>query len=88
MKPSTPLPWKMMDQDFRIVVGADDKVTADVRALPGFDDAAYIVHAANSYPKLVAAITKWAEARNGTAVMALLKAGDEMTALLRELGES
>lgn len=46
MKPTTPLPWKQADGHFQHVTG---------------DDLAYIIHAANAYPKLVALVKEWAD---------------------------
>lgn len=46
MKPTTPLPWKQADGHFQHVTG---------------EDLAYIIHAANAYPRLIAALREYVE---------------------------
>ena len=57
-KPATALPWELSDQiasdGDRWIKGGDD-VGTTVARIEG-DDAAYIAHAANAYPALVAAL--------------------------------
>ena len=61
MAPSTPLPWQV-DDDFRILDAAGESIIAPTEcdAMLGecyqAEDAAYIVHACNRYPELVAAL--------------------------------
>jgi hypothetical protein len=43
VKPTTPLPWTLANGHFQHITG---------------DDAAYIVHACNAYPKLVTLVKK------------------------------
>jgi len=63
MKPATPLPWETAvngeEPPQWDVCGADDgDMVADLMNMPktGEQDAAYIVHACNAYPELVAAL--------------------------------
>lgn len=80
-KPSTSLPWEPIklpghygvvnEQDLRVCESQDS------------EDAAYIVHAANAYPKLVEALRNALRGDKFKAI-AELEAAD----LLRELGEA
>lgn len=59
-KPATPLPWDWMSNDKEggagIVVLRSDGQIEEVAADATRADAAYIVHACNAYPRLVAAL--------------------------------
>lgn len=67
MKPTTPLPWKQADGHFQHVTG---------------EDLAYIIHAANAYPRLVAELRRLC-----VEIPAQLGAPPMKNALLREIGE-
>lgn len=90
-KPSTSLPWETIklpgyygvvnEQDLRACESQDSK------------DAAYIVHAANAYPKLVEALRETLRDRLTQANLHQLPPGirarlESARALLRELGEA
>ncbi len=82
-RPAT-LPWKMSDHDYRIILGNDDLVVADVRPHPALEASAYLVHAANSYPRLVKALR---ELLLDCEVDLLPTDKHPARALLKELGE-
>lgn len=67
MKPTTPLPWKQADGHFQHVTG---------------DDLAYIIHAANAYPRLVGELRRICD-----ELGPILGGKGLSNALLRELGE-
>jgi len=75
-RPASPLPWDVEQpahqESKRIVSVLDEETVAGI--VREAEDAAYIVHTANAYPKLVQALKN----SPGTA---------EAHALLRELGE-
>lgn len=75
MKPATPLPWAVSDNP-RYVVNADHQ-----SACLADEDAAYIAHTANAYPRLVAMIWRCRNQSDDTFLHA------EIDALLGELGE-
>lgn len=97
-KPATPLPWKYGELSQNIIGQRGQLIAECVEA--DFDDAAYISHAANAYPKLVAALRgeypdqplygQWAQERFESGFAHDRKTYNaEMTyALLRELGEA
>ena len=100
IKPATPLPWNSsapmaMDRDMQraITIAASNPIVGVAVMIEfggppskAFDDAAYIVHAANAYPRLVQALRSVHEAEEGIGetdrphFVAL-------RVLLRELGE-
>ena len=100
MKPATPLPWNIVgDQKSGAIVKAGDGIASHVAKYndqwvceehgneasdAAFRNAAYIVHAANAYPRLVAALRR-THAR--LAAYGTSDAADQALALLRELGE-
>jgi len=97
MKPATPLPWSVLIEDGRnAVCGRVDPVTG--KSIPRGMDAAYIVHAANSYPKLVEALrqdlklfdllAKESPARSDDNFAGYVVSADRIRFLLRELGEA
>ena len=75
MKPETELPWEDNGNE---IVAASDRFCGIAGAVDG-EDAAYIVHACNAYPKLVEALKEVAASSYGQRHNAI--------ALLRELGE-
>ncbi len=81
-KPATPLPWDVIKlRKFYAMFNL--RTATQLGKLPSGQDAAYIAHACNAYPRLV-------EALRGMDPSAPL--GNELTwekarALLRELGE-
>jgi hypothetical protein len=79
VKPATPLPWDRAPVYPDVYYG-DPYVDMDDA------DAVYIVHAANAYPKLVAALRKYVESLEHPLHRLVLD-GSEGRALLRELGE-
>lgn len=97
VEPANALPWRVEKDDFHYapeLTAADDSL---VFVLEDGDsmDYDYIVHAANAYPKLVAALreaseqlrraAQWAPAKMTAGVTTLMC--DDHEALLRELGE-
>jgi len=72
-KPATPLPWEAADREVRGYGNPRGTVTMDDDTLP--QDAAYIAHAANAYPQLIAALR---DAQ--TALDAGLNSGDAVAA--------
>lgn len=99
-QPATPLPWKISGLGYlsnnKAVIAATEHVPnlgEQYRHIPmNGVDAAYIVHAANSYPRLIEAL-QWAHQQMTGRGSALRRrfAGqklDAQTALLRELGEA
>lgn len=94
-EPATPLPW-IVNQRNRIIAAADYRAIANcVHGINAEQDAAYIVHACNAYPRLVEALR---EARNemretwqkSNALRDSVAAGNMMRRfdeVLRELGE-
>lgn len=89
-KPATPLPWEFEDlkQDWegdasytiksseRLLCIAQD--AQYYNSAPDKEDAAYIVHAANAYQKLIEALRFYANTEYG----------EQAEAMLRELGEA
>lgn len=75
--PLQPLPFSTGSID-KIISAADGETVAQVASI---QDAAYLVHAANAYPKLVEALRIAAEQMGHGPY------GMEARALLRELGE-
>ena len=94
MKPATPLPWIARgDEDHAFILGGNpQEILADcsvgrVRPIEDKTNSAYIVAAANAYPRLVEALSDSLAfvANNGNAESyALAKTVRE---LLRDLGE-
>lgn len=83
-KPGTPLPWTHKKKGpNNEVLGADGNIVCDDEMYypqaVSEPDAAYIVHAANAYPKLVTALRELRALRGAAKVIA--------DALLRELDE-
>lgn len=92
MKPATPLPWKVSGLGY---LSDGKKVLARTESAPTqyqqridlcMEDAAYIAHAANAYPRLVEALRQMVGAMHQ---MDKGHHGDVLAAaaLLRELGE-
>ena len=93
MKPATSLPWSIeqigvtnMGPDGEDVfdIGPCDREGAmhkRISTVAGYSDAAYLVHAANAYPKLVE-LVRYLAAHPGDLAQV-----DRAEALLRELGE-
>ena len=88
-KPATALPWKIVaGQSEREIFRADDVTHSIARCgFQGEKNAAYVVHACNAYPRLVAALREaYLTVHPGMPVeyrIKLAAIGD----LLRELGE-
>lgn len=87
MKPATSLPWSAGKYN-QWVQSNDGELVASVETEHnhGPENAAYIAHAANAYPKLVEALkniaaNEW-DANGATAT------GKSVRALLREVGEA
>jgi hypothetical protein len=88
-QPATPLPWNAWvdeegegpELETHNVSGSNDKFICETLSAEPKVDAAYIEHAANAYPKLVAAL-EMAFSR-----LADKAAREEIAALLLELGE-
>ena len=75
--PATPLPW-IVNLRRHVVTADASQDAAHCKGSNGVEDAAYIAHAANAYPRLVEALRK----------VAIGKPYAERSAdLLRELGE-
>ncbi len=100
MKPATPLPWQQDDDTY--ILGPDGSSVL-APTLDGEDrgecyeaqDAAYIVHACNAYPRLVEALGDILavlshDPDNARLARAIYGNGaaDKARALLRELGEA
>lgn len=94
IKPARPLPWELVKESaqenpfwhkanlFAGSAGVSEMAFHN-RHGQGAQNAAYIAHAANAYPRLVAVLRKCAElADHGPFIGA-----DEAKTLLRELGE-
>lgn len=70
-KPATPLPFEQQRGfDLRSIISADGTMVAKSSQLGigttrGADNAAYLVHAANAYPRLVEALRNLAERCDG-----------------------
>ena len=86
MKPGTPLPWKVGCLSpcrypfYPIASGEHNVAQVQIYARGGSKiDAAYIVHAANAYPRMVEELR---------AALATAENAGAITALLRELGEA
>ena len=91
-KPATPLPWKVAAVgDLRIIHGGNPHARiATWRGKVVNADPAYIAHAANAYPRLVAALrdlVKAEEEYGDQDNAAVNEAWAPAQALLRELGE-
>jgi hypothetical protein len=84
-RPGTPLPWRVGDAGHGVFGPPNGKpapeMVADVRRA---DNCRFIVHAANAYPKLVAALKDLQACADPVRDAKELKA---TRALLRELGE-
>lgn len=83
VKPATPLPWALMPHDetqITNMIGHSDPLyhaECNARKRPlAEDDAAYIVHACNAYPKLLRALS---EARTQLAISTSVLAGQDKT---------
>ena len=84
MKPATPLPWSSVGPktaEKTVIMSHSKNLGAFER-----DDAAYIVHACNAYPKLVEAIHMLLQNPSGEYGHHSNAAG-AVKQLLRELGE-
>lgn len=79
-KPATPLPWKYGELSQNVIGPKGQLVDECVEA--DFDDATYIVHAANNYPLLIEALHRIATATLDSKQQQYIS-----QALLRELGE-
>ena len=87
-KPATALPWRPWTRRIHHEVFSGDVIVAQVRQCTGPNgsthlDAAYIAHAANAYPQLIAALRVSARqlSMHGNAY------AQDCAALLAELGE-
>lgn len=81
-KPATPLPWRSEERGATIhrqVVVSKGLVCQVARRAGQVENAAYIAHAANAYPKLVVALREIADGRDLPM--------HEARELLRNLGE-
>ena len=97
-KPATQLPWKPWTKRVHHeIYAANDQIVAEVRQCSGpngstHEDAAYIAHACNAYPQLVAALRKLIDCRvndaRGTFTGEFINARLSATTLLRTIGES
>ncbi len=90
--PATPLPWETLPAARSNLVHVETSTDhAPVCSLPKAraDDAAYIAHAANAYPKLVEALRDAANGLDttGQTTPQSNAARNNARALLRELGE-
>ena len=87
-KPATPLPW--IDRESYVsgdslIVAKMDRGSFETRE----QDCAYIVHAANSYPELVAALSQIAtQPREGDIPQQVVRMQRIARALLAKLGEA
>ena len=81
-KPATPLPWST-DPEGEVALAIEGANGRVVCSDPMHLDAAYIVHAANSYPELVAALRYITEPDSGYHGHGI----DKASALLAKLGE-
>ena len=95
MTPATPLPWEELPaarSNLVHIEAGDDGLHAAVCSIPKSreQDAAYIVHACNTYPRLVEALRLLVKAEDeygdGSNV-AVNEALEPAERLLRELGE-
>lgn len=86
-KPATPLPWTS-NPDSQNIYSANDRKGAIAMAI-NTHDAAYMLHAANAYPKLVAALLALTETGHTPEDRDeyLRKAHTAADDLLSELGE-
>ena len=93
--PATTLPWDVGDyniyagEEFCVASCNPEPITF---ASTGFDteciqNATYIAHACNAYPKLVAVLLEHIDATDHGSVSNLRASTENMRALLRELGE-
>ena len=95
-KPATALPWETAvngeePPQWDVCAANGGDMVADLMNMPdtGEQDAAYIVHAANAYPRLVEALRNLKEqVECMNAQQAFGRDYDEARALLRELGEA
>ena len=100
-KPATPLPWK---SDSPMAIDRDRKRAITVYGTPiagvanmieyggphskAYDDAAYIVHASNAYPELVAALRYLAsKVEDGDDALGTQQGRVMAQDLLRKIGE-
>ena len=92
IKPAAPLPYRCdshPEEDFAEILSSNDGPVARTT----HDDAAYIVHACNAYPKLVEALRvaadqiAYLQEISGNDKHGPLDALRDARALLRELGE-
>lgn len=82
--PGTPLPWEQERVYVSIYVNGADKhgvCQIDSRLENRKPDAAYIVHTANAYPKLIAALRPFADYALKRAAMPLNGLGDVLHAI-------
>ncbi len=90
-KPATPLPWTV-EHGNHVIGGNQERSRVAVGSLSVAEyrvadqNAAYIAHAANAYPRLVEALRELAEA-SGRGIEACVNAEARAESLLRELGE-
>ena len=86
-KPATPLPWEV---DEEATVCANNTVVAFTSTRVSAyqdEDAGYIAHAANAYPKLIAELRKIVVPDDEGWTIIAGKSAASALALLRELGE-
>lgn len=91
--PATPLPWRRAPQSrgaHRLLAG--DKLVGEASHYNegAYENAAYIAHTANAYPRLVEALRGMvdvADTLGGNAPEILWRQAEASRALLRELGE-
>jgi len=90
-QPATPLPWEM---DEEATICGNNSVVAVPRCRESayMDDDAYIVHAANAYPKQVTAALELLDALDREHAdefgVDTAAAANRLSALLRSLGEA
>jgi hypothetical protein len=88
-KPATALPWEaipyryVLNSATRARIHAESNAPVIDDANPSLDDAAYIAHAANAYPELVAFVKRVSETEHDSGWDERLSAA----ALLAKLGE-
>jgi hypothetical protein len=87
-QPATPLPWHYDSETVDVITESGEFIATSLQPDSGvatqweYDDAAYIAHAANAYPKLVETIVQLAYSDMSAAVMR-----NRLRSILRELGE-
>jgi hypothetical protein len=86
-KPATPLPWTDIDGLHNGIVGRSASSLRVAKEVKFADDRAYIVHAANAYPELVAALRQLVTHMDAIVPATKQNARDNARSLLAKLGE-